>query len=83
MWVPALAGCPSGEVGHPAYQHPWRSALQAYGPWVDRFPLLLVATALCAIKVKGRALWDKYDNGDNLLFRQEDLDAPSKSPLFY
>ena len=24
MFVPALAGKPSGEVGHPAYQHPQR-----------------------------------------------------------
>src|SRR5262249_48183627 len=28
-------------------------------------------------------LWEKYDNGDNLLFRQQDLEAPGKSALFY
>ena len=32
--------------------------------------------------VGGRYLWNKYDNGDNLLFRQQDLDAPDRSPLF-
>jgi hypothetical protein len=83
MWVPALAGVPSGEVGHPAYQHPQRLREATYGPEVDRFPLLLVATALCALKAGGRALWERYDDGDSLLFRREDLEAPGRSPLFY
>jgi formylglycine-generating enzyme required for sulfatase activity len=83
MFVPALAGSPSGEVGHPSYQHPQRQREGAYSLEVDRFPVLLVATALAALKVKGRALWEKYDNADNLLFTQEDLEAPNKSRLFY
>jgi formylglycine-generating enzyme required for sulfatase activity len=82
MWVPALAGGRSGEVGHPSYQHPQRLRDQTYSLDVDRFPLLLIATGLRAVTVKGRALWDKYDNGDNLLFRQTDLQAPTKSFLF-
>ncbi|HEX5271242.1 MAG TPA: hypothetical protein VFW33_12165 [Gemmataceae bacterium] len=82
MWVPALAGSKSGEVGHPSYQHPRRADEQSYGLDVDRFPLLLIATALRAVTVKGRALWDKYDNGDNLLFRESDLRGPTKSYLF-
>jgi HEAT repeat protein len=81
MWVPALAGCPSGEVGHPAYQHPQRLRYQVYGPTVDRFPLLLVATALSALRTKGRALWEANDDGDNLLFRRQDLEAPTTSVL--
>ena len=48
MWVPELAGNNSGEVGHPAYQHPQRVREGTYGLDVDRFPLLLIATALCA-----------------------------------
>jgi formylglycine-generating enzyme required for sulfatase activity len=83
MFVPSLAGSPSGEVGHAAYQHPQRQRAGTYSLEVDRFPVLLVATALSALKVGGRALWDKYNNGDNLLFTQEDLEAPSKSRLFY
>jgi HEAT repeat protein len=82
MWVPALAGCPSGEVGHPAYQHPQRLRYQVYGPTVDCFPLLLVATALSALRAKGRALWEANDDGDNLLFRRQDLEAPATSVLF-
>jgi hypothetical protein len=82
MWVPALAGRNSGELGHPAYQHPQRLRDGTYTIDVDRFPGLLIATALRALKAHGKALWDKYDNGDNLLFVQQDLDAPSKSALF-
>ncbi len=82
MFVPALAGKRSGEVGHPSYQHPQRLREGIYSPEVDRFPLLLVATALRAIRAKGKSLWDKYDNGDNLLFRQTDLEEPTKSGLF-
>ena len=30
----------------------------------------------------GHSLWEKYDTGDNLLFREADLQAPMKSELF-
>lgn len=82
MWVPALAATKSGEVGHPAYQHPQRLREGLYKPEVDRFPLLVVATALRCLRVAGRALWERYDNGDNLLFRESDLAAPRESVLF-
>jgi hypothetical protein len=83
MFVPALDGSPPGELGHPSYQHPQRLHEGTYSLEVDRFPLLVVATALTALKVGGRALWEKYDDGDNLLFRQPDFETTSKSPLFY
>jgi hypothetical protein len=83
MWVPALAGSKSGEVGHPSYQHPQRLRDGTYSREVDRFPLLLVATALRALKTGGPALWEKYTDGDNLLFKAADLQAPTKSRLFY
>jgi hypothetical protein len=83
MFVPALAGRPSGEAGHASYQHPRRLLEGTYSLEMDRFPVLLVATALAALRVKGHELWERYDNGDNLLFTQEDLEAPSKSRLFY
>ncbi len=82
MWVPALAGTKSGEVGHASYQHPRRLREATYSIDVDRFPVLLIATALRALQVKGRALWEKYDNGDNLLFKEADLLEPLKSHLF-
>jgi FKBP-type peptidyl-prolyl cis-trans isomerase len=82
MWVPALAHKPSGEVGHPAYQHPQRSRRGTYGPELDRVPLLVVACALRCLVVGGKSLWDRYDNGDNMLFREADLVMPWKSKLF-
>jgi hypothetical protein len=82
LFVPALADSPPGEAGHPAYQHPQRLRDRAYGPEIDRFPLLVVATALRCLAAGGRALWDRHDNGDNLLFREADLKAPDGSRLF-
>jgi hypothetical protein len=82
MWVPALAGRPPGETGHPAYQHPRRLREGTYGPEVDRFPLMVIYCAIRAVRAGGRALWERYDNGDNLLFRERDLRDPPASPLF-
>jgi hypothetical protein len=82
MWVPALAAVKSGEVGHPNYQHPQRLREGTYSPEVDRFPLLVVGVALCCLQVGGRALWERYDNGDNLLFTQADFADPHHSALF-
>jgi WD40 repeat protein len=82
MWVPALAQARSGEVGHPNFQHPQRLREGTYGPEVDQFPLLVVAAALRCLQVGGRPLWDRYDNGDNLLFKESDFAAPHESPLF-
>ncbi len=83
MWVPALADKNSGEVGHPAYQHPERIRDKTYNLDVDRFPVLLIAAALRAVRVGGRKLWEKHDTGDGLLFLRTDLEAPTKSPLFH
>ncbi len=82
MCVPSLAGKNSGEVGHPAYQHPERLRTGTYSQEIDRFSLLSIATALRCLTVGGRSLWERYDTGDNLLFRQTDLQAPAESPLF-
>jgi regulation of enolase protein 1 (concanavalin A-like superfamily) len=82
MCVPSLAGKNSGEVGHPAYQHPERLRTGVYNQEIDRFSLLSIAAALCCLTIGGRSLWERYDTGDNLLFRQADLQAPEDSPLF-
>jgi len=81
MWVPLLANTPSGEAGHPSYQHPARAATRGYSPDVDRFSHLVVGTALRGLSVGGTALWERYDNGDNLLFTEGDYRAPAKSKL--
>ncbi len=82
MFVPALARKQSGEVGHPAFQHPQRLRDGAYNAEVDRFPHLVIYTALRGLIQGGSDLWNRYDNGDNLLFRQQDLEAPAHSALF-
>lgn len=81
MFVPALANQPSGEAGHASYQHPDRVAHGVYSADLDRFPHLVVATALRGLLIGGKALWDKYDNGDNLLFTEKDFKAPGQSKL--
>jgi hypothetical protein len=81
LCVPALANIPSGEVGHPNYQHPLRLANGIYNPEVDRFPHLVIYTALRGLTVGGRQLWEKYDNGENLLFREQDFSRSTESKL--
>jgi WD40 repeat protein/serine/threonine protein kinase len=82
MWVPALAGSPPGEVGHPAYQHPQRLREGVYSPEIDRFSNLAIYTALRCLEVRGATLWERHDNGDNLLFGPQDFARPGKSQLF-
>ena len=80
MYLPALANAPAYEAGHPNYQHPTRTE-RSYSPDLDRFPLLVVATALKALAVRGPALWKRYDNGNNLLFTADDFQNPASSAL--
>ena len=82
MCVPALTLLKSGRGGPPAYQHPQRLREGIYSLEVDRFPHLVIYTALRGLIVGGRSLWDKYDNGDNLLFKPADFEAPEKSEVF-
>jgi hypothetical protein len=81
MFVPALADIPSGEVGHPNYQHPQRLREGGYDREMDRFAHLLIYTSLRCLRVGGEDLWQRYDSGENLLFREEDFRQPSKSGL--
>lgn len=81
LFVPSLADKPSGEVGHPNYQHPQRLREGVYNPEVDRFSLLVIYTALRSLRVGGKKLWERHDNGENLLFREEDFRTPANSKL--
>src|SRR5262249_40257523 len=80
MFVPALAGAQANETGHPAYQHPARSA-RDFGPEIDRFSALVVLVALHALAARP-ALWSRHANGDNLLFRPADFRDPAGSALW-
>jgi hypothetical protein len=81
MWVPSfLYGLGAAELGHRNYQHPARSRSD-FGPTLDRFSVLVIYTALQAL-VERPDLWERYDNGENLLFVARDFQQPSRSPLF-
>ena len=82
MCVPALTMLKSAELGHPNFQHPQRAKEGIYSLEVDRFSHLVIYTALRALMAGGPALWEKYDNGDNLLFNPADFAAPAKSAVF-
>ena len=70
-WVPALAGRVGCETGHPAYQHPGRTAAD-FGLRIDRFAAVAVTTALLII-AHAPDLWYRFDNGDNVFWRREDF----------
>jgi hypothetical protein len=80
MYVPALAGGTSAEVGHRNYQHPDRTE-DDFGPALDRFSALAIYTGLRACAERPE-LWQAYDSGENLLFRDGDFYDPDASPLF-
>jgi hypothetical protein len=82
MYVPSLAEYHSGEIGHPNFQHPFRLRDRLYNADADRFPHLVIASALRATMLGGRTLWDRFDNGDNLLFKETDLRLPDNAPIF-
>jgi hypothetical protein len=82
LWVPALADAPSGEVGHPNYQHPQRLCEGFYSPEADRFAHLVICTALRCLAAGGAGLWERHDSGENMLFREEDFLAPARSRLW-
>lgn len=79
MYVPALRGHSSAEVGHRNYQHPDRTEAD-FGPHLDRFAGLVIYTALQAC-IADPALWERYDTGENLLLRADDFYDPAASPV--
>jgi serine/threonine protein kinase len=83
IYVPDLENHPSGELGHKAFQHPQRLREETYSADVDRFSHLSIYTAIRCLITGGQDLWNRFDNGDNLLFREEDLSNPRESQLFH
>ncbi len=81
-YVLARDGAAPCEVGHPNYQHPQRIWQQVHDLDSDRFPALVVYTALRAVASHGPELWRRHDGGDNLLFRERDFQEPSTSAVF-
>lgn len=81
MYVPALKGRGSHEIGHQNYQHPARGAGD-FGPTIDRFSATVIYVSLLALRVQPK-LWESLNGGDEcLLFRRDDFLAPDTSPVF-
>lgn len=80
MYVPALRGDVSPELGHSNFQHPKRKPSD-FDASLDNFAALVVYTSLRALAVDP-GLWRQYHTGENLIFRQQDFVAPKNSPAF-
>lgn len=80
MFVPSLNGLRSHETGHPSYQHPKRSSFD-FGIYIDNFAALAIYISIQALS-KQPDLWNQFNNGDNILFRQDDFLHPSHSRVF-
>jgi hypothetical protein len=81
MYVPALNGQVSHEVGHPNYQHPARKEGD-FGPALDNFSVWVIHLSLLALGAQP-SLWGQFQGGDEcLLFRRKDFENPGASPVF-
>ena len=82
IFVPALESDQPEKLGHPNYQHPQRLWQKIADGDSDRFPNLVIYTALRALAIGGPQLWERFDHGDNLLFREQDFQEPGSSAVF-
>lgn len=81
MYVPALAGQASHEVGHRNYQHPQRTEFD-FGLSTDNFAAWVIYISLLALSIDP-GLWHRVMAGDEyLLFRREDFAEPVSSDTF-
>ncbi len=79
IFVPALQGMPSTELGHPAYQHPKRS-LTDFNAKLDRFSSISIYVSLAALAA--HPAFKNQCTGENLLFTRQDYSDPAKSEIF-
>ncbi|MBX9692583.1 MAG: hypothetical protein K2Z81_09380 [Cyanobacteria bacterium] len=80
LFVPALKGAKSLEIGHPNYQHPARNE-HHYDIMVDNFSCWLIYYSLMAIAVDP-GLFELYGGDECILFKRVDLVEPEQSVLF-
>jgi hypothetical protein len=83
MCVPDLVNQEAWENGLPAYQHPDRPR-QKLSLDLDAFSAWIILIALRAVAAEP-ALWDRFveaGENENLLFTEEDIFAPDRSPLW-
>jgi hypothetical protein len=82
MYVPALQGRLSSELGHRDYQHPGRT-WKHFGPGLDNFSAWVIYLSVQILSIDPQ-IWDQLGGGDDcLIFRQRDFAEPLRSPAFH
>ncbi len=82
MYVPALKGRASNELGHRDYQHPRRNR-QHFNENLDNFSAWVIYISIY-ILILDPVLWQQLNGGEDcLLFRKADYDEPLSSRAFY
>ena len=80
MFIPELSGEKAVELGGKDYQHPKRTS-KDFNANIDDVSILIIYTSLLAL-TDDPTLFDRYNNGQNIIFSYNDLKTPDKSPLF-
>ncbi|MFN3076294.1 MAG: protein kinase domain-containing protein [Alphaproteobacteria bacterium] len=79
FYVPALKGLPSLVLGGPHFQHPLRET-KHFDTTIDHFSMLVITLSLRALALSP-GLYDRCNNGENILFTKSDFLAPRQSKL--
>lgn len=82
LFVPAIAGLGSCELGLRNYQHPLRNSMDYFGPFVDDFSLWLIYISVLCIADRPQ-IWDKLKKEQALILSEQDLKDPLNSEAFY
>lgn len=81
MFVPALNGWHSNELGHRNYQHPARTDTH-YSPNLDNFSVRIISGAL-ALLCEDSSFWQFNKGDESLLLTREDYLSPLTSQTFF
>ncbi len=81
MYVPALSGLPSHEVGHRDYQSPSRSASHT-GSYLDNFSAWVIYLSLLAFSEDPGLGAHVAPDAEHLLFSKADFERPGSSKAF-
>lgn len=80
MYVPALSGRKSSELGNIHFQHPFRSTT-FFNNRMDRFSSIVIYIALLGL-AEDPSLWNRFQSGgEGLLFQRSDFLDPRNSLL--
>lgn len=81
MFVPALAGMHSAEIGHRNFQHPGRDHT-LFNAKLDRFAFISLDIALRAVSAEAELWGHTNSDADAFVFRANDFASPQSSRVF-